>query len=102
MLRVPQTEFLKSFEIAVQPARSCGVAVSWKRLLLDRKIFLRVAAAFIRPRSSASSSIRPVKTHLLGNASVVVWALGDRRRRAHRFREAFQSSRRRRKAISPP
>jgi len=76
LLRVPQTEFLKSFEIAVQLGAILAVlAVSWKRLLLDRKIFLRVAAAFIPTAVLGLLLYKTVKTHLLGNASVVVWAL---------------------------
>lgn len=76
LLRVPETEFLKSFEIAVQLGAILAVlAVSWKRLLLDRKIFLRVAAAFIPTAIFGLLLYTTVKTHLLGNASVVVWAL---------------------------
>lgn len=76
LLRVPKTEFLKSFEIAVQLGAILAVlAVFWKRLLLDRKIFLRVAAAFVPTAIFGLLLYSVVKTHLLGNASVVVWAL---------------------------
>lgn len=76
LLRVPEGEFLKSFEIAVQLGAILAVlAISWKRLLLDRKIFLRVAAAFVPTAVIGLIMYKAVKTYLLGNAAVVVWAL---------------------------
>ncbi|HJV33394.1 MAG TPA: undecaprenyl-diphosphate phosphatase [Patescibacteria group bacterium] len=76
LLRVPEGEFLKSFEIAVQLGAILAVlAISWKRLLLDRKIFLRVAAAFVPTAVVGLLLYKVVKTYLLGNAAVVVWAL---------------------------
>lgn len=76
LLRVPESDFLKSFEIAVQLGAILAVlAVSWRRLLLDRRIFLRVAAAFVPTAILGLLLYRTVKTHLLGNEAVVVWAL---------------------------
>lgn len=76
LLRLPDGEFLKSFEIAVQLGAILAVlAISWKRLLLDRKIFLRVAAAFVPTAIVGLLLYKAVKAYLLGNAAVVVWAL---------------------------
>ena len=76
LLRVPESEFLKSFGVAVQLGAILAVlAVSWKRLLLDRRIFLRVAAAFVPTAVLGLLLYKAVKTYLLGNAAVVVWAL---------------------------
>lgn len=76
LLRVPDSEFLKSFGIAVQLGAILAVlAVSGKRLLFDRKILLRVAAAFVPTAVLGLLFYKIVKTYLLGNAAVVVWAL---------------------------
>lgn len=76
LLRVPESEFLKSFEIAVQLGAILAVlAISWRRLLLDRKILASVAAAFVPTAVLGFLLHGLVKAHLLGNASVVVWAL---------------------------
>lgn len=76
LLRIPQSEFLKSFEIAIQLGAILAVlAISWKRLLLDRRIFLRVSAAFIPTAILGLLLYKVVKTYLLGNQAVVVWAL---------------------------
>lgn len=76
LLRVPESGFLASFEIAVQLGAILAVlAVSWRRLLLDRRIFLRVAAAFAPTAALGLLLYGVVKTYLLGNAQVVVWAL---------------------------
>ncbi len=76
LLRVPDSEFLKSFGIAVQLGAILAVlAVSWRRLLLDRRIFLRVAAAFVPTAVIGLALYGVVKTYLLGNAAVVVAAL---------------------------
>lgn len=75
-LRVPDGAFLKSFEIAVQLGAILAVlAVSWKRLLLDRKVLARVAVAFVPTALLGFLLYGLVKTYLLGNAPVVVWAL---------------------------
>lgn len=76
LLRIPDSEFLKSFEIAIQLGAILAVlSISWRRLLLDRKIFLRVSAAFIPTAILGLLLYRFVKTHLLGNQAIVVWAL---------------------------
>jgi undecaprenyl-diphosphatase len=76
LLRVPESEFLKSFEVAVQLGAILAVlAVSWRRLLLDRRVLARVAAAFVPTAALGLALYGVVKAHLLGNAQVVVWAL---------------------------
>lgn len=76
LLRIPDSEFLKSFEIAIQLGAILAVlAVSWKRLLLDRRVFLRVAAAFVPTAVIGLLLYKIVKSVLLGNPAVVVWAL---------------------------
>lgn len=76
LLQVPESEFLKSFEIAIQLGAILAVlAISWKRLLFDRKVFLRVSAAFIPTAIIGLLLYKVIKTYLLGNQAVVVWAL---------------------------
>jgi len=75
-LGVDGSDFAKSFEIAIQLGAILAVlAISWKRLFLDRKIFLRVCAAFLPTAAIGLVLYKTVKTYLLGNASVVVCAL---------------------------
>lgn len=76
LLGVAASEFLKSFEIAIQ----CGAvaAVIWlygRRLLAQRGLLARVAAAFIPTTVLGAGLYRLVKTHLLGNHQVVLWAM---------------------------
>ncbi len=76
-LRIPPTEFLKSFEIIIQLGAILAVfLLYWKKLLLNAKIFKRVAIAFIPTAILGLALYSVVKTYLLGSASVVLWALG--------------------------
>jgi len=76
LLRLPQTEFLKSFEIAIQLGAIAAVVVLyWRRLITDRKTCMRVGAAFI-PTALAGFFLYPlVKGVLLESASLVAWML---------------------------
>jgi undecaprenyl-diphosphatase len=75
-LRIPDTEFLKSFEIIVQLGAILAVVfLYWKKLLLNKKIFNRVAVAFIPTAVIGLVMYKFVKAHLLGNTKVVIWAL---------------------------
>ncbi|MBP7805290.1 MAG: undecaprenyl-diphosphate phosphatase, partial [Candidatus Pacebacteria bacterium] len=76
-LRITSTDFLKSFEIIIQLGAILAVfLLYWKKLLLNAKIFKRVAIAFIPTAILGLAFYSVVKTHLLGSASVVLWALG--------------------------
>lgn len=71
-----QTEFLKSFEIAIQLGAILSVIVLyWRSLLLDVEIIKRVAAAFIPTAVVGFVLYKIVKKVLLGSSDVVVWSL---------------------------
>lgn len=75
-LRIPDTEFLKSFEVIVQLGAILAVlAVYWKKLLLNKRVFNRVAVAFLPTALVGLVLYKTVKRLLLGNESVVIWSL---------------------------
>lgn len=75
-LRIPDTAFVRSFEVIVQLGAILAVlAIYWKKLLLNKRIFNRVAVAFIPTAIVGLLLYRIVKSYLLGSVQVVVWAL---------------------------
>lgn len=76
LLRIAQTEFAKSFEIFIQLGAIVAVAVLYsKRLLVDKKLLLRLAFAFLPTAIVGFVLYKPIKQHLLGNPWVVIIAL---------------------------
>jgi undecaprenyl-diphosphatase len=76
LLKIVQTEFLKSFEIAIQLGAILSVVVLyWKFLILDVKKAARVLAAFIPTGIIGFILYKLVKKFLLGNSLVVFWSL---------------------------
>lgn len=71
-----QTDFLKSFEIAIQLGAILSiVALYWRELFVNRRIMKRIIAAFI-PTAIIGFTFYPlIKKYLIGNVSVVLWAL---------------------------
>ncbi|OGG45266.1 undecaprenyl-diphosphatase UppP [Candidatus Kaiserbacteria bacterium RIFCSPHIGHO2_01_FULL_50_13] len=75
VLGLPHTEFLKSFEIAIQLGAIASVVVLYWRSFLDIELLKRLAAAFI-PTGILGFLLYPyVKEYLMGNMAVVLWAL---------------------------
>ena len=75
-LRIPDTDFLKSFEIIIQLGAIFAVFILyWKKLLLNKKIFNRVAVAFLPTAVIGLIVYKLVKKYLLGNTMVVLWSL---------------------------
>ena len=75
-LRIPETEFIKSFEIIIQLGAILAVlALYWRKLLTNWKIFSRVAVAFLPTALIGLVLYKTIKTYLLGNAAVVLWSL---------------------------
>ncbi len=76
LMQLPATDFVKTFEIVIQLGAILAVlAVSWKRLLLDRQVFIRVAAAFVPTAVIGLLFYKTIKTFLLGNALITAAAL---------------------------
>jgi undecaprenyl-diphosphatase len=75
-LHIPDTDFVKSFEIFIQLGAILAVfLIYWKRVLLNRKVFLRVAVAFLPTAIIGVTVYKFVKQYLLGNTHVVLWSL---------------------------
>ena len=76
MLKMAQTEFLKSFEISIQLGAILAVVVLYGRLLLqNQEVLKRVITAFIPTALIGFIFYKLIKTYLLGNALVVVASL---------------------------
>jgi len=76
LLGMEQTEFLKTFDIAIQLGAILSVvALYWRSLLVDVAVIQRVAAAFIPTAVIGFVLYKFIKTYLLGSATVVLWAL---------------------------
>jgi undecaprenyl-diphosphatase len=73
---LPQTEFLKSFEISIQLGAILAVAVIyWRRLLTDMETVKRILVAFFPTGIIGFVLYRSIKHFLMGNSFVVLWAL---------------------------
>ncbi len=71
-----QTEFLKSFEIAIQLGAILSVvAVYWRELFVNRRIMKRIVTAFIPTAIIGLTFYKIVKEYFMGSISVVLWAL---------------------------
>jgi undecaprenyl-diphosphatase len=76
LMGMPQTEFLKTFEIAIQLGAIAAVAgLYWRVFLLDWEIDLKIACAFVPTAIIGFVLYKIIKKFLLGNVLVVAWAL---------------------------
>ncbi len=76
VLGLPPSEFVKSFEIAIQLGAILSVVVLYGRsFLIDFKVLQRVAVAFFPTAVLGLIFYKVIKKFLLGNSMVVVWSL---------------------------
>jgi len=75
ILGVAQTEFVKSFELALEFGSILAVVVSYWRYFLDYEVLKRLAVAFLPTGIIGLLLYRIFKEILLGNAQIVLWAL---------------------------
>jgi len=76
ILNIAQTEFVKSFEIAIQLGAILAVAwLYWKKLLLNKEIMKKIIAAFLPTAIFGFLLYKLFKGYLMENLSVIVWAL---------------------------
>ncbi|MFA5000715.1 MAG: undecaprenyl-diphosphatase UppP [Candidatus Paceibacterota bacterium] len=76
ILKLPTTEFLKSFEVVIQLGAIGAVMVLyWRKLLLNRAVLKRVIVAFLPTALIGLVCYKFIKTYLLGDSRVVLVAL---------------------------
>jgi undecaprenyl-diphosphatase len=76
LLGLPQTEFQKSFEIAIQLGAICSVILLYWRRFLNPAVMSRVIIAFIPTALIGFALYGVVKTYFFGSELIVLWALG--------------------------
>ncbi len=75
-LGITQTEFVKSFEIAIQSGAILAVVfLYWKTLLRSTCLWKKILVAFLPTASLGALLYKIVKGFLLDNSTVVLWAL---------------------------
>lgn len=76
LLKLKTTEFLTSFEIAIQLGAILAVVVLYfKSLLLDKETIKRVCVAFVPTAAVGLILYKLIKHYLLGDIRVVLWSL---------------------------
>jgi len=75
ILKIGQTNFTKTFEIAIQSGAILAVIVFYWRKFIDFETLKRVIVAFIPTGIIGLLLYKFVREFLLGNISVVLWAL---------------------------
>jgi len=75
ILGIAQTEFVKSFEIALEFGSILAVVVSYWRYFLDYEVLKRLAVAFLPTGIIGFALYRVFKEILFGNAQIALWAL---------------------------
>ncbi len=75
LLGIPSSEFLKSFEIAIQLGAILAVVALYWKSFLDVEVLKRVAVAFIPTGIIGLALYSFAKAYLLDNTQVVLWAL---------------------------
>jgi undecaprenyl-diphosphatase len=75
LLGIPESSFTKSFDIIIQLGAIASVVALYWRRLLDSELLKKLVVAFIPTGVIGLALYKVVKTHLLGNDTVVLWAL---------------------------
>lgn len=76
ILKIAQTDFVKSFEIIIQLGAILAVVfLYWKKLLNSKLLILKILAAFVPTAIIGFILFHFIKQFLIGNTSVTLWAL---------------------------
>lgn len=75
LLDIPQSDFLKSFEIVIQLGAILAVVCLYWRKFLDINMLKKLIVGFVPTGIIGLVLYKSVKTYLLGNEAVVLWAL---------------------------
>ncbi len=76
LMRLAQTDYTKTFAIAIQSGAILAVVVLYWKRFLDWQVLKRIIIAFIPTGVLGLLFYKLVKSYLLGNMNVVLWALG--------------------------
>jgi undecaprenyl-diphosphatase len=77
LLKIQETDFVKSFEIIIQLGAILAVLLLyWRKLFTNKQTFIRVAVAFVPTAIVGLVLYKFIKDVLLGNPWIVVWSLG--------------------------
>jgi len=76
LLGIAQSDFQKTFEIVIQLGAILAVVAVYWREFLKIESLKKILAAFIPTGIIGLALYKVVKTYLLGNDAVVLWALG--------------------------
>ncbi|MDZ4226019.1 MAG: undecaprenyl-diphosphate phosphatase, partial [Patescibacteria group bacterium] len=74
-LGIPHTEFQKSFEIIIQLGAILAVVSLYWRDFLNPEILKKLFVAFLPTAMVGFALYSFIKTYLIGNPVIVVWAL---------------------------
>ncbi len=75
ILKIAQTNFTKTFEIAIQSGAILAVVALYWRKFLEWDSLKKIIVAFIPTGILGLVFYELVKTHLIGNTQVVLWSL---------------------------
>jgi undecaprenyl-diphosphatase len=76
LLGLEETDFIKSFNIAIQLGAILSVVVLyWRTFLVDVEVIKKVAVAFLPTGIIGFVLYKLIKTFLLGSSQVVLWSL---------------------------
>ena len=76
ILKLSQSDFTKTFEIAIQSGAILSVVVLYFRKFLDIEVLKRIITAFIPTATIGLVFYKLIKTYLIGDSAVMLWALG--------------------------
>jgi undecaprenyl-diphosphatase len=76
VLKLAQTEFLKSFEIIIQSGAILAVLVLYWRKFLNIELIKRLIVAFIPTGVIGYVLYKIIKEYFIGNTSLILWVLG--------------------------
>jgi undecaprenyl-diphosphatase len=76
LLKIPETEFVKSFEIIIQLGAILAVVVLYfRKILKNRYLWSKILAAFLPAGIIGFLLYKLIKQYLLGNVMAVIWSL---------------------------
>lgn len=75
LLKIKQTDFVKSYELAIQLGAIFSVLFLYKNKIFHKSLFLKTTIAFLPTSIVGLIFYKQIKYYLLGNAPVVIYAL---------------------------